>query len=329
MQGFNLNIYVEAWPLANSFTISRGTRTEAQVVVAELSDGKNKGRGECLPYARYGETIESVVSALENTRGALSEGLDRYGVQAVLGAGAARNALDCAFWDFEAKKSRKPAYVLAGFSSLHPLDIFYTVSLDDPEKMAVEAKRASILWPRLKIKLGAPGDAERIIAVRAAVPDAVIIADANEGWSLENFDENMDACNRAGIVFVEQPLRAGSDDVLAYTPRKVPVCADESVHDRHTLPALKGKYDMVNIKLDKTGGLTEALAMAEEAKNMGFSVMAGSMVSTSLAIAPAVLLAQKADFADLDGAMLLARDRPHRLFYGKGRVGLPEPRLWG
>jgi L-alanine-DL-glutamate epimerase-like enolase superfamily enzyme len=318
----------ESWPIAGSFAISRGTKTQAQVVVAELGDGAVTGRGECVPYPRYGESVASVMTALEEMRPLLARGLDRMALQSALPAGAARNALDCAFWDFEAKRSGCRAHELAGLPALRPLVTAYTISIGAPDAMHQAAKAASAR-PLLKVKLGAPGDPERIAAVRAAAPDAELIADANEGWTPANLAENLAACAAARVTLVEQPLPAGDDGALAQIARAIPVCADESVHDRASLASLQGKYDAVNIKLDKTGGLTEALAMADEAIRRGFAIMCGSMVATSLSVAPAILLAQKAHIVDLDGPLLLEQDRSEGLRYEGSTLYPPDHTLWG
>lgn len=323
-----LSARIERFPIRGRFAISRGAKTEAAVVVAELTEGTHRGHGECVPYARYGETPEATVAAIEAMGPLLADGLDRAGLQRAMPAGAARNALDCAYWDLEAKRSGLPVRTLTGLPPLHSLTTAYTISLDAPEAMA-QAARAAGGRPLLKIKLGGPGDPERIAAVRAAVPDVELLVDANEGWSPENLSENLEACARAGIALVEQPLPAGDDESLRGIERPIPVCADESVHDRASLPALAGKYDAVNIKLDKTGGLTEALAMAGEAHRQGLLVMVGCMVATSLSMAPAMLVAQNARFADLDGPLLLARDRENGLRYDGSIVHPPEPVLWG
>ena len=324
----SLFIHLEKWPIAGKFAISRGAKTRAEVVVAELADGRHRGRGECVPYARYGETVEGVGAAIEAMRSALAAGLDRTGLQARMPAGAARNALDCAFWDLEAKRAGKPVYALAGLPAPGPLVTAYTISLDRPEAIAAAAAKAAARR-LLKVKLGAPGDPERIRAVRTAAPDCELIVDANEGWRPDNLAENFAACAAAGVMLVEQPLPAGSDQCLAAFPRPIPICADESVHDCASLGALKGKYDALNIKLDKTGGLTEALKLALEAERLGFGLMVGCMVSTSLAMAPAHLLAQRARVVDLDGPLLLAQDRPHGLNYEGSLVYPPTPELWG
>jgi L-alanine-DL-glutamate epimerase-like enolase superfamily enzyme len=323
-----LTVRTERWPIAGAFTIARGAKTEAQVVVAEINDGAVTGRGECVPYARYGETVEGVAAAIEGMRGALADGLDRNGLQSALPAGAARNALDCAFWDFEAKTAKCPVYVLAGLPEPHQLVTAYTISLGTPQAMAEATARASVR-KLLKIKLGGEGDRERIRAVRAAAPNAELIVDANEAWSPENLAENLSACAAAGVALVEQPLPAGGDGALADTMRTIPVCADESVHDRASLAKLAGRYDAVNIKLDKTGGLTEALAMAREAERLGFGLMVGCMVATSLAMAPAMLVAQRARVVDLDGPLLLARDRANALRYEDSLVYPAASALWG
>jgi L-alanine-DL-glutamate epimerase-like enolase superfamily enzyme len=324
----SLTVRTESWPIAGSFSISRGAKTEAQVVVAELNDGRHRGRGECVPYARYDETVKGVMEALQAIGARLAFGFDRARLQKDMPAGAARNALDCAFWDLEAKRAGKAAHELVGLPAPKPLTTAYTISLGTPETMALAAQAASER-ALLKIKLGGTGDPERIVAVRAAAPRAELIVDANEGWTPRNLASNLSACAAAGVTMVEQPLPAGDDDALAHTARPIAVCADESVHDRKGLASLAGRYDAVNIKLDKTGGLTEALAMAQEAERLGFRIMVGCMVATSLAMAPAMLVAQRARVVDLDGALLLAKDRPDGLRYAGSLVYPPISRLWG
>jgi len=323
-----LSVHVEHWPIAGAFAIARGAKTQAQVVVAELAHGRCRGSGECVPYARYGETVEGVAAAIEAMRGPLAGGLDRKGLQERMPAGAARNALDCALWDLEAKCAGRPVHSLAGLPAPGPLVTAYTISLDRPEAMAAAAAKAASR-ELLKVKLGAPGDPQRIRATRAAAPHCELIVDANEAWSAGNLAENLTACAAAGVTLVEQPLPAGADQCLAAFSHPAPICADESVHDCASLAALVGKYDFVNIKLDKTGGLTEALRVAAEAERLGFGLMVGCMVATSLAMAPAHLLAQRARVVDLDGPLLLAADRPHRLRYEDSLVYPPTPELWG
>jgi L-Ala-D/L-Glu epimerase / N-acetyl-D-glutamate racemase len=324
----SLKVRIERWPIAGRFIIARGAKTEAEVVVAELTDGAVTGRGECVPYGRYGETAGSVAGAIEGMREPLARGLDRTGLQAALPAGAARNALDCAFWDLEAKRAGCPVHALAGLPPPHPLITAYTISLDTPDAMAAAAAKAAER-PVLKIKLGSPGDAARLAAVRGAAARAELIVDANEGWTPADLAENFAACAAAGVTLVEQPLPAGDDAALAAMRGPVKVCADESVHDRASLAALVGRYDAVNIKLDKAGGLTEALALATEAERLGFDRMVGCMVATSLAMAPAILVAQGAQVVDLDGPLLLAQDRPYGLRYEGSLVHPPSPELWG
>lgn len=319
---------VERWPIAGSFGISRGAKTEAVVVVAELGDGKARGRGECVPYLRYAESVESVMAQIDSMRPQLAAGLDRRTLQTAMPPGAARNALDCAFWDLEAKRSGRPVHEIAGIAAPRALTTAFTISLAAPADMARAAEKTASR-ALLKVKLGADGDGERIAAVRAAAPNATLIVDANEGWTESNLVANLAACTQAGVVLIEQPLPAGRDEVLSRTRRSIPVCADESVHDRSSLPALAGKYDAVNIKLDKAGGLTEALAMAADAERQQFKIMVGCMVATSLAMAPALLLAQNADFVDLDGPLLLSKDRADGLRYEKSLVYPPSPLLWG
>jgi len=323
-----LAVQVERWPIAGSFTISRGAKTEAVVVVAEVSDGRCRGRGECVPYPRYGETVEGVIAALRGMEDAIARGLTREGLQTAMLPGAARNALDCAMWDLAAKQSGRPAYELAGLDAPRAVTTAFTISLADPDAMAAAAAQAAHRT-LLKIKLGRAGDAARIAAVRRAAPEAELIVDANEGWTADNIDANLAACADAGVTLIEQPLPAGGDEALAYVSRPVPVCADEGAHGVATLAALIGKYDAVNIKLDKAGGLTEALAMAQEAERLGFDIMVGCMVATSLAMAPAMLLAQGARYVDLDGPLLLGRDRTDGLLYEGSRVYPPSSALWG
>ncbi|HWM81453.1 MAG TPA: N-acetyl-D-Glu racemase DgcA [Pseudolabrys sp.] len=319
---------VERWPIAGVFAISRGAKTEAAVVVSTLSDGRFEGRGECVPYARYGETVDSVAAAIAAMAPAFAQGLTRAGLQEAMPPGAARNALDCALWDLDAKRSASRTYALAGLPPPQPLVTAYTISLDTPAAMAAAAERVATR-ELLKIKLGRDGDPARIAAVRRAAPAATLIVDANEGWTPDTLAESLAACADAGVALIEQPLPAAQDAALAGLNTPVPICADESVHARPSLAALAGKYTAVNIKLDKTGGLTEALAMAEEARQRGLTIMVGCMVGTSLAMAPAVLLAQRAQLADLDGPLLLRRDRDHGLAYSGSLVHPPEPALWG
>ncbi len=325
----SLEVAIETFPIAGKFTISRGSRTEATVVTATIREGYGTGRGECVPYRRYGESVEGVVETIETARELIESGGDRAALLEKLPAGAARNALDCALWDLEAKLSEVPAHVSAGIDRLPPITTAYTISLDTPEAMHAAAAKASSR-PILKIKLGAPeGDIERIRAVREAAQEAVLLADANEGWPAEDVQRYIDACAEAGFSLVEQPLHADADEALRDVERHVPLCADESAHDRTSLPRLAGLYDLVNIKLDKTGGLTEALAMAEEAQKRGFGIFVGCMLGSSLAMAPAMLLTPQARFVDLDGPLLLAKDRDNAMHYHDGLVHPPERALWG
>ena len=324
----SLTVRAERWPIRGAFTIARGSTREAAVVVAEISDGRNTGRGECVPYPRYGESVDGVISAIESARDALAEGLNRTSLAELLPPGAARNALDCALWDLEAKREGVSAAALAGLDSLHGVATAFTISLAAPETMARQAATARG-FPLLKIKLGGDGDIDRLMAVRAALPEARLIADANEAWQPHETESLLATAAELGVELIEQPLPSGKDEMLASIERPVPVCADESVHDRASLPALKGRYDAVNIKLDKTGGLTEALATAKDARALGLKIMVGSMVSTSLSMAPALLVAQEADWVDLDGPLLLERDREPGLVYEAGMVLPPLSALWG
>ena len=319
-----LSVRADTFPLARPFTISRGTRTEARVLVAVVEDAGFAGRGECVPYARYGETPESVAAAIEGLPGEL----DRLALQEMLPPGAARNAIDCALWDLEAKRSGRRAWQLAGLPEPGPEVTAFTLSLDTPETMRAEAARHAAR-PLLKVKLGGEGDMARLEAVREGASRARIVVDANEGWSAEEYAALAPAMVALGVAMVEQPLPAGADGALAEMARPLPVCADESCHDRASLAALAGKYDMVNVKLDKTGGLTEALALRDAARAAGFGIMVGCMVGSSLAMAPAVLVAQGAAVVDLDGPLLLAADRPHPLVYDARGVHPSTSELWG
>lgn len=328
MSNRRLTVAVERWPIAGSFTIARGAKTEAVVVVATISDGDFQGRGECVPYQRYGETVEGVVAAIEKAGPRIEGGLGRDGLLTALPAGAARNAVDCALWDLEAKRSGSSVAELVGLPAMAAVETAFTISLSDPATMARQA-RAEAGRPLLKLKLGGAGDDERMAAVRAAAPDTALIVDANEAWSEDDFAGHMRAAEAAGIVLVEQPLPAGADAALKELARSVPVCADESFHGTNDLAQLADRYDAVNIKLDKCGGLTAALGVLAEAERLGFAVMVGCMVGTSLAMAPAMLLAQRAQFVDLDGSLLLARDRDNGLVERDGRLQPPMPLLWG
>jgi L-alanine-DL-glutamate epimerase-like enolase superfamily enzyme len=314
---------VETWPIAGEFVIARGAKREAAVVVAQVSDGACTGRGECTPYARYGETPVGVLAAIA----AQGELQSRAELRQRMPAGAARNALDCALWDWEAKRAGTSAAALAGLA-LRPVTTAYTISLGSAEEMAAKAVAARAM-PLLKLKLGGAGDAERMRQVRRACPATRLIADANESWTPEALPELMAAAAETGIELIEQPLPAGADAALSAVAHLVPVCADESLHTGADLARLAGRYDAVNVKLDKAGGLTEALALAQAARAAGLRIMVGCMVATSLAMAPALLLAQDADWVDLDGPLLLARDRQPGLRYEGALVYPPLPELWG
>jgi L-alanine-DL-glutamate epimerase-like enolase superfamily enzyme len=321
-------VRIERWPIAGAFTISRGAKTEAITVVAEVSQGGHTGRGECVPYPRYGEAPEATLAALLSMREALSKGIDRQALQAALPAGAARNALDCALIDLEARISGRRAWELLGRPAPRPCTTAFTISLGTPKAMAAATAKAAHR-PLLKIKLGGNGDGKRIAAVRKEAPESELIVDANEAWTAANLEQNLAACAAAGVTLVEQPLPAGQDKLLARIRRPVAVCADESVHDRASLEGLRERYDAVNIKLDKTGGLTEALAMADAAQALGFEILVGCMVATSLSMAPAILLTPQARFVDLDGPLLLAKDRDDGLRYDGSTVYPPDAALWG
>lgn len=319
-----ISVTRDTFRLAEVFTIARGSRTEAQVLTVRAFQDGMMGWAECVPYARYGETLDSVTAQIES----LPEGIHRQDLQDALPAGAARNAVDCALWDLAGKLTGAPVWQLAGLAKPRPQITAFTLSLDTPENMRAAAAKHSER-PLLKIKLGTPDDMARLEAVREGAPDAGIIVDANEGWTAEVYSDLAPHLLRLGVQMVEQPLPAGDDAMLAEIARPLPVCADESCHDRVSLPDLKGKYDMVNIKLDKTGGLTEALALRDAARAEGYTVMVGCMVGSSLAMAPAVLVAQGAEVTDLDGPLLLAEDREVPLVFDEAGVHPASAELWG
>ena len=319
----------ESWPLAEVFRISRGARRVAHTVLVEIRDGDAVGRGECVPYSRYGETVDSVIEAIEGLRRTLEAGLTREGLANRLEPGAARNAVDCALWDLEAKRIGRRAWESDPNPSPQSVVTAYTLGIDEPDAMNEAAARHAAR-PLLKVKLDGDRVTERVAAVRAGAPDARLIVDANEGWTTQTLRRSLPELADLGVELVEQPLPAGADKALAEIERAVPVAADESCHTRADLPALAGRYDVVNIKLDKTGGLTEALALRDAAAAAGFGIMVGCMLATSLAMAPALLVAQGARFVDLDGPLLLARDREPGLdYHPDGRVDPPSPDLWG
>ena len=314
----------DIFALAQVFTIARGSRTQAEVLTVRIAEGGHVGQGECVPYARYGETMQSVRAQIEG----LPASLSRAALYDLLPAGAARNAVDCALWDLEAKQAGTRVWSMMGLPEPGPEVTAYTLSLDTPETMRAQAAK-NAHRPLLKIKLGTPDDMPRLEAVRAGAPDARIIVDANEGWSAAIYADLAPHLGRLGVAMVEQPLPAGADEALRGMARPIPVCADESCHDRASLPDLAGKYDMVNIKLDKTGGLTEAMALRDAARGLGYDVMVGCMVGSSLAMAPATVVAQGAAVVDLDGPLLLAEDRSEPLKFDAAGVHPPRAALWG
>ncbi|MBP0615382.1 N-acetyl-D-Glu racemase DgcA [Jiella mangrovi] len=322
-----LSVTVERFPLQQPFRIARGVKTEAAVVTCEIGDEYGKGWAECVPYPRYDESIESVLAQIEDVRQLIERGGSRDSLEKALGPGAARNALDCALWDLEAKSTGGRVSAIVCGQTPRPVETAYTIGLDTAEAMASAARAAG--RDLLKIKLGTDDDRERIRAVRGAARGARLILDANEGWTAENIKAHLLAAADAGAVLVEQPLPAGQDEILRAIPHPVPICADESLHVGDDLDHLVGLYDYVNVKLDKTGGLTEAVRLTKQARQHGFGLMVGCMVGSSLAMAPALLIAQSADFVDLDGPLLLAKDRENPLRYFGSTVSPPDPKLWG
>ena len=319
-----ITVTADTFPLVRAFTISRGSKTTAQVVTATITRDGHQGRGEAVPYARYGETVADVMAQIA----AAPPWVSRDTLARDMAPGAARNALDCALWDLEAKAQGKRVWELHHLPAPRAVITAFTLSLDTAAEMRRAAERHRHR-PILKIKLGTPDDMPRLEAVRAGAPKARIIIDANEGWTPEIYADLAPRLVALGVALVEQPLPAGAEDMLAEIARPLPVCADESCHDRASLPALRGKYDVINIKLDKTGGLTEAFALKTQAQAMGFGVMVGCMVGSSLSMAPATILAQGAAFTDLDGPLLLAQDRDHPLVFDEHGIHPPTPALWG
>ena len=322
-----LQVAVERWPIAGGLRISRGSKTEAVVVVATVRRAGRVGQGEAVPYARYGETVEGVVEALQAQAGAVAGGLGREELRHRMPAGAARNALDCALWALEARLAGRPVWQLAGLPEPRPVSTAFTLSLGEPTAMATAAARAAGR-PVLKVKLGGPGDAERIAAVREAAPAATLIVDANEAWTADNLATHLDACARAGVALIEQPLPAGADALLEGLDSPVPLCADESFHGRGELDRLARRYRCANLKLDKTGGLSEAIEVARAVQARGMELMVGCMLGTSLGMAPAFLLTPWARFVDLDGPLLLAQDRPAACRYEGSTMLPPAAEVW-
>lgn len=317
----------EIWPLKEVFRISRGSRTEAQVVVVTVSDGEHVGRGEGVPIKRYGQSAESVLAQIDSIKGERT--LNRQVLQELLPAGAARNALDCALWDLEAKRAGKRAWELADLPLVDEVETSFTISLDTPENMAGAAAAAAEL-PILKLKLGGDNlDLLRVESVHKTALSARLIIDANESWSPDHYRKIVPTLKELGVELIEQPFPADADEALETLNHPIPICADESCHTTVDLPRLKHRYEVINVKLDKTGGLTEALRLCESARETGFKLLIGCMVGTSLGMAPARVLASTAEYVDLDGPLLLARDCDHALPYGNGRIGIPPRELWG
>jgi L-alanine-DL-glutamate epimerase-like enolase superfamily enzyme len=320
---------VETWAISGQFTISRDTKRSATVVVVEISEQGSRGLGESVPYRRYGETVDSVLDSVKESSALIAEGASREDLLDILPAGAARNALDCAMWDLESKVSGRRAWELAGMDVPLPAFTAFTLSLDDPVSMGRAARRRSEART-LKLKLGiAEEDLQRVEAVAKNAPEATLIVDANEGWTVEEYIEISPRLSEIGVALIEQPLPSENDHILASLERPVPLCADESVHDRSTLDAIATRYDTDNVKLDKTGGLTEGLEFVRTAATLGLDLMVGSMVATSLALAPATLLTPHAKWVDLDGPLLLERDRPHGLTYEGYLISPPSQDFWG
>ena len=324
----SLQAEVESWPIAGAFRIARGARTEARVVTVHLRHEDASGRGECVPYARYGESPESVLAQIEAVRGLIEGGAGREALAKALPAGAARNALDCALWDLEAKRAGAPVWALAGLPEPGPVTTAFTLSLDEPAAMA-QAARAVADYPLLKLKIGGADDLARIAAVAAARPEARLIIDANEGLSPETLPVLLKQARALNVELIEQPFPAADDAALEQIAAPVTLCADESLHVSADIERLARRYDAVNVKLDKTGGLTEAITTIAAARAAGMKVMLGCMVGTSLAMAPAAMIAGLADWVDLDGPLLLAQDRVPGLRFEGATLHPPPRALWG
>lgn len=316
------------WPYASPFRISGWSLESEEAVQVELTDGPLVGRGEGIGVYYHGETVDSMLSQLRSIEHKLSQDISRAALQSLLPAGGARNAADCALWDLEAKRAGKRAWELAGMHLVTPITSDFTLSLDSPDAMA-RAAAAVPQYSKLKLKLAGAGDPERVAAVRAARPDAELIVDANQAWNEQHLREFIPQLAALGVKLIEQPLRADRDEPLLHFKSPIPICADESCQTRASLPSLVDKYDYINIKLDKTGGLTEALALAREAQERGFKLMVGCMSGSSLSMAPAFLIGQRCYFVDLDGPLLLTADVPHPIRYEGGSMHPPEPALWG
>ena len=323
-----LDVRTESFPLARPFAISRGVKTAADVVVVELMEDGHKGWAECVPYPRYGETVEGVIADIQAQRTLIEGGADAATVNKAMKAGAARNAVDCALWDLRAKREATSVAALCGFGELAPQITAETIGMGTPDEMGARAAELT-QSPLLKIKLDAQDIEKRLDAIRAGAPNARLIVDPNEGWDVGLLAEKVRYLADIGVEMLEQPVPVGKDGGLVSLDSPVPICADESVHTSDGLNDLVGRYDMINIKLDKTGGLTEALVLRDRALELGFGIMVGCMVGSSLAMAPAVLVAQDARIVDLDGPLLLKQDRADGLDFTGGRIHPPTPALWG
>ena len=319
-----IDVSQDSFPLKSAFRISRGSKTTADVVTVKLTRNGVQGWGECVPYPRYGETVESVTEQLQS----VPPHITPADLIETLPAGAARNALDCAIWDVKAKETNRRVWQLANLPKPKPLQTAFTLSLGTVENMT-RAATQNAHRPILKLKVGTPDDLDRLVAVRNAAPDAKLVIDANEGWTIDDYQLLIDHLVDMNIALIEQPFPAGQDACLSNLHRPIPICADESVHTSSDLPALVGKYDCVNIKLDKSGGLTAAMDLKAKAQAIGFDIMVGCMVGTSLAMAPALLLASDATLVDLDGPLLLAKDREIRISYDARGMHPAPVELWG
>jgi len=324
-----LTVRIESWPVAGSFVIARGAKTQVDVVVVEIDDGIWRGRGEGTAIYYHGESAESVVAQVEGIAADIARGAERADLYDLLPRGAARNAVDCALWDIEAKREARPVWALAGLGAPKPVQSAFTISLADPDRMEADARIAGLTYPLLKLKLAGEGDLERVAAVRRGAPTARLVVDANESWTDRDVAAQAAALLPLGVELIEQPVKAGQDHLLDGVVSPIALCADESCQDRGDLARCVGRYAAINIKLDKAGGLTEALALAEAARAAGLDLMVGCMLSTSLGIAPASLVAQQARWVDIDGPLLLARDREHPVLFTGGTASPPDPALWG
>jgi len=324
---YEVTVRPKSWELSKPFKISRGTEYESEVIWCEISDGDYAGRGEAAGVTYGRETIESITAEVNDVAGQIRDGITREELQQLMSAGGARNAVDCALWDLEAKRSGKTVWEMIGWQP-KPVTTVYTVGMDDLDVIQNDAAAHSDC-PILKVKVGIGDPIEQITAIRKGAPQSSIVIDANQGWVVADLERYSESLKELGVTMIEQPMLAADDEALRGYDSLLPLCADESCSTSADLERLAGLYSMVNIKLDKTGGLTEALALAEQALEMGFDLMVGNMLGSSLGMAPAFVIAQKCKVVDIDGPLLQKEDCDHAMHYENGNVSVFDPALWG